>query len=536
MSLIPRSRTIPQLVNELACTYATHEAVVGSGQRLTYLDLQTETLRVARVLYSLNVCAGDKVAILMGNRPEWISCALAIASLGAVAVPLNTWATPSELEYLIQHSDSTYVIATPTFLKANYGDILQNFEPLSARFPLFRGVLGLGVACDALPACWTPLFDGVADVNPVNDTAIARAYSAVQPTDIALMLFTSGSTAKPKGVLLNHVGLIENSWNTGERQHLTAHDRLWLAVSLFWGMASATAMWNLLAHGGCIVLQDYFEVREALRLIEAERCTVFYGTPNMVQALFEHPDRATRDLSSLRTGGTSGTPDMMARVMALGVTDICNIYGLTETHGHTHMSDSHESAVQRMGTLGKVMPGTVQKVVAPDGTEVPVGTVGELMLKGYITPGYYKQDEQTAQSFDADGYFKTGDLVCLDADGYLQFRGRLKELIKSGGINVSPLEVEFVLKAHPSISMVQVVGVPDDTLNEIVAAAIVLKEGAVLTAEDIIDFCKPKVAAYKVPRRIAFITETELPLTTTGKIQKNLIAGKIFGNSFEGMQ
>ena len=528
MSLIPKSRTIPQLVNELAQSYAERSAVIGSGQHLTYSDLKHETLRIARVLYKLNVRAGDKVAILMGNKPEWITCALAIASLGATAVPLNTWATPSELEYLIQHSDATYVIATPTFLKADYAKILRDFEPFSERFPMLRGVLGLG---DTLPAGWMPLFDGIADIDTSCDQAIARAYSAVQPTDVALMLFTSGSTAKPKGVLLNHVGLIENSWNTGERQHLTEDDRLWLAVSLFWGMASATAMWNLMTHGGCIVLQEHFDVAEALRLIEAERCTVFYGTPNMVQAMFEHPDRPKRDLSSLRTGGTSGTPDMMARVIALGVKDICNIYGLTETHGHTHMTDVHESVERRMQTLGKVMPGTLQKVVSPEGVEVPAGTVGELLLKGYITPGYYKQEELTAQSFDADGYFRTGDLVCLDEEGYLQFRGRLKELIKTGGINVSPLEVEFVLKMHPGVSIVQVVAVPDATLNEVVAAVIVPKDGAALTVAEILDFCKAKMAAYKVPRLIAFIQETDFPLTTTGKLQKNLMAAKFFGEA-----
>lgn len=525
MSHIPESKTIPALMDELARLYPAREAVVGSGQRLNYVDLQVKCREIARTLYRRNVRAGDKVAILMGNQPEWLTSALAVISLGAVVVALNTWATPAELEYLIAHSDATLVIATPRFLKADYGAMLRDFKPGSKRFPLLRGVIGVG---SSLPPGWLPLLDGQTGDEASVDASIDAASRAVRPDDVALMLFTSGSTARPKGVLLQHRGLIENSWHTGERQRITENDRLWLAVSLFWGMATATAVWNLFAHGGCIVLQMYYDTGEALRLIEVERCTVFYGTPNIVQAMIEHPDRAKHDLSSLRTGGTSGTPDMMERVIALGVTEICNIYGLTETHGHTHMSDVDDSRDRRMRSIGRIMPGTQQKVVSPDGAELPAGQVGELLIKGYITAGYYKQPELTAQCFDADRYFRTGDLVMLDEDGYLHFRGRLKELIKSGGINISPVEVEYILKLHPGVSAAMVVGAPDTTMGEVVAAVIIPKDGVSLTEAEIIDYCKPLMAAYKVPRLLRFAAEHDLPLTTTGKLQKNLIAHKFF--------
>ncbi|MES2261774.1 MAG: AMP-binding protein [Pseudomonadota bacterium] len=528
MSKIPESRTFPRLVAELAHRYPERPAIVGSGRRIDYRALQAETLRIARRLYQLDVAPGDKVAVLMGNQPEWISTVLAIVSLGAVAVPLNTWATPSELEYLISHSDATLLVAAPSYLKSDYGQIMRGFEPLATRFPLLRGILGVGPAA-ALPAGWAPLFDGATDSETVGDAALAAVFAAVQPDDVALILYTSGSTAAPKGVQLQHRGLIENSWATGERQRITEHDKLWLGVSLFWGMASATALWNIIAHGACVVLQEHFDAGEALRLIEAERCSVFYGTPNMIQAMFEHPERPARDLSSLRTGGTSGMREHMLRAMELGITQICNIYGLTESHGHTHMSDAGDSAEQRAANQGRLMPGFQAKVVDATGAEVAPGTVGELLLKGYITAGYYKQEELTAQSYDADGYFRTGDLVCMDEQDCMQFRGRLKEMIKSGGINISPVEVEFMLKKYPGVAMAQVVGVPDPVQNEILAAVIVPLEGVTLDSEAIIGFCRVNMAAYKVPRLLRIVREAELPLTTTGKYQKNKLAETFFG-------
>jgi fatty-acyl-CoA synthase len=286
-------------------------------------------------------------------------------------------------------------------------------------------------------------------------------------------------------------------------------------------------MLNLLTHGGCSVLQEAFEPGEALRLIEEERCTIYYGTPNMAYAMLQHPDFARRDVSSLRTGSAGGSPDQMRWVMKLGAEKICSIYGLTELYATTHITDAEDDLELRLHSVGKPLPGIQTKIVSPDGALLPVGAIGELLIKDRFE-GYYKDDDLTARSLDAEGYFKTGDLVCADEAGNIYFRGRLKEMIKSGGINVSPAETELVLMSHPGIEFAQVVGVPDTVHDEIVAAVIVLKANAVLSVEETLNWCRSQLAGYKVPRLVRFVTERELPLTSTGKIQKNQIAAKFF--------
>ena len=525
MKRMPVARTLPRLVEELAQTFGPRPALAGGGRHLSYAQMREEVWRIARRLHHLGVRRGDKVGILMGNRVEWVTSCLAIASLGAVMVSLNTWATVRELEYMLAHSETRTLIAHPNFLKADYGAMLRELEPHAERLPHLREVLGTGAS---LPPGWQPLFDGLTDSDARDDAAIAAAFAAVLPDDIAYLLYTSGSTAKPKGVQLQHYPLIENLWNIGERMHVTENDRLWLAVSMFWGLGCSNALFNLLTHGGSIVLQESFEPGEALRLIEEEKCTMFYGTANMGQAMHEHPDRARRDLSTLRGGAAVGTPEQIMRVVELGAKEICNIFGMTEGYGNCHVADAHDPLQKRLESVGRILPNRQQKIVSPEGRVLPPGEVGELMLKGYMTPGYYKDPVATAASFDEEGYFRTGDLAYLDADGYLYFRGRLKEMVKTGGINVAPAEVEEVIMAMPGVHLAQVVGVPDATRDELLAAVIVLKPDATLAVEVVTARCREVLAAYKVPRLVRFVEERELPLTTTGKIQKNRIAATFF--------
>lgn len=528
MSKIPASKTLPRLLEEQALNYPDREALVGSGRRLTYAQLRAEVTRLAARLHGLGVRKGDKVAILMGNRPEWVLSALAITSLGGVMVALNTWSTAPELDYLIRHSDATYIIATPAFLKYDYARMLGELGPLAERFPLLRGVLAVG---DTVPEGWLPLHgDGANEKDAESARAeLARLAETVRPGDPAFLLYTSGSTSRPKGVQLLHAGLIENMWNIGERQHVTERDRLWLSVSLFWGLGCVNAMMNLLTHGGCIVLQEHFDAGEALRLIESERCTMLYGTPNMVQALSEHPERPLRDLGSLRGGMAMGTPEQIMRAIDLGAREVCNIYGMSETYGNSHVTDVRDPLEKRLRSVGRPLPGVTQMIVDPEtGREQPAGQTGEIRLRGYVTPGYYKDPALTAHCFDERGFFRTGDLGCVDEDGYLYFRGRLKEMVKTGGINVSPAEVEEAIMSHPAVSLAHVVGVPDDCRDEILAAVVVLDGDAGVSPEALIRHCRERLAAYKVPRLVRIVTEQELPLTTTGKVQKNRIAQTFF--------
>ncbi len=529
---MPTSRTIPDLIDELAQRFPEREALVGSGRRYTYRQLRSEVRRIARGLYGLGVRRGDKVAILMGNRPEWLIVDFAITLLGGVMVGVNTWAPARELEHVLAHSDSRILIAVDRFLKYDYRALLAALQPHRERLPQLERIVGVG---DALPGGWLPYAELDALAERVPDAAIDATQRAVDPHDVAYLLYTSGSTSLPKGVQLQHYALIENMWQIGERQKVTEHDRLWLAVSLFWGLGCENALFNVLTHAGCVVLQEHFDAGEALALIEREHCTLFYGTPNMAQALHEHPDRARRDLSSLRGGATIGTPEQIMRVVELGAREVCNIYGLTETYGNCNVADAADPLEKRLASVGRPLDGVDQRIVDPQtGRVLPHGEVGEVRVKGYVTCGYYKDPARTAESFDEHGYFRTGDLGVVDADGSLHFRGRIKEMVKTGGINVAPVEVEEVLMSHPDVHAAFVTGVPDPQRDEVLAAVIVRKPGATLSEEDVCAFCREALAAYKVPRLVRFAAEHELPLTTTGKLQKNRLAATFFADRSTG--
>jgi fatty-acyl-CoA synthase len=522
MATMPTSRTIPRLLDELAAHFPAREALIGDGRRYTYASLRDEVRAFAKGLYDLGIDKGDKVAILMGNKPEWIIADLAICSLGGVMVAVNTWVTSRELRHILGHSDTAILISTDQFLKYDYFAMLKELEPLAQSMPGMKRIIHVG---DRPYGNSVPFDEVFERGRHVDDTAVERACAAVEPNDIAYILYTSGSTSTPKGVQLQHYALIENMWQIGERMHVTEHDRLWLAVSLFWGLGCENALFNLMTHGGCVVLQESFEAGEALRIISDERCSIFYGTPNMAQALAEQPDQAKYDLSSLRSGGTLGTPEQIKRVIALGAKNICTIYGLTETYGNCTVADAEDPLEVRLTTVGRALPGFDLRIFDPEtGREQPRGTVGEIRLKGYVMVGYYKDADKNREAFDANGYFITGDLGFLDDAGYLHFRGRLKEMIKTGGINVAPVEVEEILMRHPSVKLAFVTAVPDQRRDEVIAAVVVPEPGASVDESVLLAHCHRELASYKIPRLMTFVNESDLPLTVTGKLQKNRLA------------
>ncbi len=525
---MPTSRTIADLIDEMAQRYPLREALVGSGKRYTYRTLRAEVRRMARALHGLGVRHGDKVAILMDNRPEWLIADFAITLLGGVMVGINTWATARELEHVLAHSDTRILITVDGFLKYDYRALLKALEPHRERLPSLQHIVCLA---DEVPAGWLRYADLSKYADQVPEAAIDLAQRAVGPDDVAYLLYTSGSTSLPKGVLLQHRGLIENMWQIGERQRVIGRDRLWLAVSLFWGLGCENALFNILTHGACVVLQEHFDAGEALALIERERCTLFYGTPNMAYAMHQHPERPARDLSSLRSGGTLGTPEQIMRVVELGAREICNIYGLTETYGNCNVTDARDPLEKRIGNVGRPLPGVDQRIVDPQSGQVLApGNVGEIRVKGCVTPGYYKDPERSAQAFDEHGYFMTGDLGLVDADGALHFRGRIKEMVKTGGINVAPVEVEEILMTHPGVHLAFVIGVADAVRDEALVAVIVPKAGGTPSIAELDTFCRQTLAAYKVPRLFRFVGESELPLTTTGKLQKSRLAELFFAD------
>lgn len=525
-AFLPRSVTIPQLLQEQSERFADREALVAGTHRLNYRQLREEVLRTARGLHALGVRRGDHVAILMGNRAEWVLSFLALQQLGAVSVGLNTWATPREMEFALSHAEVTCLICVDRYGRADYRAMIADMQPHAQRLPRLARTVWLA-ADDAQPpvldasageCSWTQM---LAEGQGVEPATVLAAGQAVGPEDVGMLLYTSGSTAAPKGILLQHKQWIQNAFHIGERQKVTCADRLWLAVSLFWSFGCVNGFPNLFTHGGCVVLQERFDAGQALELIEQERCTIFYGTPNMVQALFEHPQRKNHDLSSLRSGATIGTPEQIQLAVDLGVREICNVYGLSETYGNCAVIDASEPLSLRLQSVGQPLPGVTARIFSIEGGEVlPPGQVGEIRLKGPLFKGYFKEPEKTRESYDAQGYFHTGDLGMLDAEGRLFYRGRLKEMVKSGGINIAPAEVEETLMRHPSVRTAYVIGVPHPTLDEALVAIVIPQAGVAADADALKAHCQRELAAYKVPHRFHFTTEAQLPLTTTGKVQK----------------
>ena len=522
-SATPISTQIPALIEELTERYGDRLAIVGGEQRLTYRQLQVKVQEAASGLYALGIRPKDHVAILMGNKPEWIISFLAVQCLGATAVCLNTWSTPRELEYTIAHAEIKCLIAVSQFRKYNYQEMLSNMQPHRERLPHLQKIvwlpeLGHQLQLNVNEWDWQTLIEGG---SVKADAEIAKASAQVNAKDIAVLLYTSGSTAAPKGILLEQGNWILNSWHIGERQGVTPQDRLWLAVSLFWSFGSVNAFPNIFTHGACVVLQEHFDAELALQLIEKEKCTVVYGTPNMFQALSEHPDRARRNLKSLRTGAMIGTPEQIQVAVDLGLNDICNVYGLSETYGNCAVMDFREPLSFRMHSVGQPLPGVDLRICDMEtGRVLPVGEVGEIRVKGVLFQAYYKDPDKTNESYDVEGYFCSGDLGELDPRGFLFYKGRLKEMVKSGGINIAPIEVEEVLMRHLDVKAAYVIGMPDPQLDEILVALLIPKSDAQKNIDSIRLFCKQELAAYKVPAKFQWVKEQDLPLTSTGKLQK----------------
>jgi fatty-acyl-CoA synthase len=525
----PRSRTLGALLDELAAARPHAEAVVSRDERLTYAELRARADSLARALLALGVGRGDRVAVLLPNRPEWLIAALAAAKVGAITVAISTFSTPREIRWTLDHARPSVLVAMEAFRGRAYMAPVVELCPELARaapgalrcerLPELRAVVSVdGRRPDGVYG-WDDLLGRAEEVRA---PALAAAQAAVSPSDPCCVLYTSGSTATPKGVLLAHGGVIANGFDIGERQHLSAADRLWLAVPLFWSFGSANALPAILTHGGTLVLQESFEPGEALALLDGERCSVYYGMANMARAMLEHPDRPRRALAAMRTGLTIGLPEDVRMTMeAVNARELCNVYGLTETYGNCAVTDAHDPLELRLATQGLPLPGMEIRAVDPaTGRPLPPGAEGEFRVRGHLTSGYYRDSEQTRAAFDAEGWLVTGDLGLVGEDGRVRFRGRLKELIKTGGANVSPLEVEAVLMSHPAVKQAHVVGVADRARGEVGVAAVELREGSAATAEALGAFCRERLASYKVPTRIVFRKADEFPRTATGKVQK----------------
>lgn len=524
--------TIPNVVGYWARNAAATEAVVDRTTRITYERLEGATADLARGLLARGIGKGDHVGVLMPNRLDWILSWLATNRIGAVTVGISTWSSRDEFEYVIRHSDSRALILTPEFRGHDYWAMVTDICPsiksgsdgnvFCASLPFLRTIMSTeeieGVPVDALT-------DLVEIGRSVPSELLEAAQDEVRPEDVALLLYTSGSTGTPKGVQLLQGPMIANAWHIGTRLDFLEGDRYWLPLPLFWSAGSANSSMVALTHGGTIVLQESFEATEALRLLDEERCSHYFAFPNVTAALYNHPDRQKRRLSNAKVAVSTGNPEALRMLREMGFSKLCHPYGTTEDYGFATTTDLDDPVELLYESQGHPLPGMELRILDPDtGDVLEGGQTGEICLRGRVTPGYYKDQDKNRAAFDESGYFHTRDLGYLDGSGRLHFMGRLSELIKSSGMNVSPSEVEAVLLSHPDVVEAYVVGVPDPWKGELVVAA-VKRATEPCTDSELLSFCRDRLSSYKVPVVIKF--RDSFPLTDTGKVSKRVIGEEI---------
>ena len=510
----PYSRTLGALLLEQAARAPDAPAVFCSGRVASYAQLADGARRIAGALAARGIRRGSPVGLLMNNRLEWLESFFGAALLGAPVVAYSTWSTRDELDYLIADAGLAALIAIDRFAGHDFAATLRDLGIGAGRFPDLRHVAILGENAGTWPrfADWrahAPL----PYPPPPGDGASAA--------DDAIVIYTSGSSSRPKSVPLAHFGIIENGFNIGERQGYGPDDRVLLPPPLFWSYGSANAMSAVLTHGAALVLMERFDPGTALDLIEQHRCTALYTLPAMTAAMINHAGFRRERTASLRTGLTIGAPqDVITAAEVLGAAEICNVYGQTESYGNCCVSWHHWPLERRAHCQGPPLPGVTIRITDPDtGAALSPGAAGLIEVRGYITRGYVGASAaQNAAAFTADGYFRTGDMGRITEQGDMQFVGRTTEMIKKGGINISPAEVEDVLMRHPAVAQAGAVGVPDREQGELLAAYVLLKPGTSVDADSLRAHCRSLASRYKVPDFIVF--PESLPVTVTGKLMR----------------
>ena len=509
-----RDVTIARMLLRLACELPDHAALVYPQRSWTFAELERDAHQLARALVAEGVRPGDRVAVWATNVPEWFLLQFALARLGAILVTVNTSLRSHELEYLLRQSGTSVLCTIPGFRELDYLDEIARMGLLPALRRIV--VIGEDPQCqDPRALGWGELLAGAGEEDIELDDDLDRVVN---------MQYTSGTTGFPKGVRLTNRNLVNNGYWLGEGLGFSQHDRLCLCVPLFHCFGCTIGLLGAFTHGAALYPLEAFDPGLVLETVSRYRCTALYGVPTMFLAELEHPDFARFDLSSLRTGVMAGSlcPEpLMRRVMTeMHLSEITIIYGLTEASPGITQTGRYDAVDLRTQTVGRVLPELEVRIVDPvTGGRCQPDEPGELWVRGYnVMEGYHDNPEATAAAVDSDGWLRTGDQATLDEDGYVRITGRIKDIIIRGGENVAPKEVEDVLRLHSAVADAAVYGIESDRFGEVPVAAVRLVEGAEVSPEQLIEFCRAELARFKVPQEIRFVKA--FPLTASGKVQK----------------
>ena len=528
--------TVPVFIRRLAQTHGDREVIVLDERRLSYREAEQESARLAEGLLGRGIGKGTRVAVLMPNGPDWLVAWLAVTRIGAILVPLNTFFQTRELRWILGHADVHTLLTVSEYLGHDY------LARLEAAAPGLEESTAGALHLTALPHLrqifvWGGSNRGWAESDAdlraggeafAQDDFLKAVEESVSPADAMAILYSSGSTADPKGAIHSQGTVLRHAYNLASGRDLGPTDRVWSPMPFFWVGGFVFSLVGNMHVGATTLCEETFEPGSTLAFLERERITVALGWPHFGKALSEHPDFQSRDLSSLRAGNipdllpTSLVPeDPLLRPTALGMTETCGPHTWTRMEGALPES--------RRGSFGSAIDGVSHRVVDPEtGNELPQGELGEISVRGYsLMQGLYKVEREAV--FEPDGFYRTGDAGYFDAEGILYFTGRLGEMIKSGGANVTPSEVEQALVAQAEVKEAYVVGLPDADRGQTVEAAVVLEIGESVTGEALRARIKQELSAYKVPRHIVVYASGTLPFSDTGKIDKRALVEDLEG-------
>lgn len=495
------------------------EAIVYADRRIDYEQYERETARIARGLLKLGVKRGDKVGLYIPNHPEFVFGYIACTMLGAAAVPVTWRFAASEVKYVLGHSDSSVVIMETSFMDS---DFIEKINAVRDELPELRDIVVIGSQEDVARVPGAVSYDDLLSEDTGLDEELEARKKEVQEDDVALLLFTSGTTGLPKAPMLTHRNLLGYVAGQMESTGVTGDERLLMDIPNNHVGGAVMAVLSVLYTGNTLVMLDTFVPQQVLQTVQDERISVMGQVPAQYILLFMQPDFDSYDLSSVKFPVTSGAPvppELVVQIKEkMGVAPFVG-YGLTETSGAITFTRQDHPIEKITSTIGVPNVGIEVRIMSPEREEMPRGEAGEIAVRGdAVMKGYYKRDDANAEAFDGDGFFYTGDMGFIDEDGFVHILGRKKEMYIRGGENVYPPEVEDVLVQHPKVLFAAVLGYPDPVMGEKGRAYVVPQPGAELTEDEIRSFCREHLAKYKVPDQVVF--RDELPLTPLGKVHK----------------